>query len=150
MSCILKTGIIENNVNLRYNHNWGDNMAKNKGGRPLKEIDKKSFEELCKLQCTQSEICSFFNITDKTLNNWCVRTYGERFSEVFSHYKEERKIALRRVQWRQAQNNVKMSIWLGKNWLGQRDVVETHDGTNESEIEKLARQLLGGEEKKDD
>ena len=32
-----------------------------------KEIDKKQFENLCGLQCTKSEICSFFGVTDKTL-----------------------------------------------------------------------------------
>lgn len=30
--------------------------------RPLKEIDKKQFENLCGLQCTLEEICGFFDI----------------------------------------------------------------------------------------
>lgn len=34
--------------------------------RPLKEIDKKQFENLCGLQCTLEEICGFFDVTDKT------------------------------------------------------------------------------------
>ena len=35
-------------------------------GRPKKEIDQKQFENLCGLQCTQEEICGFFDVTDKT------------------------------------------------------------------------------------
>ena len=47
--------------------------------RPRKEIDKKTFEGLCGIQCTQEEICDVFDITDKTLNTWCKRTYGKVF-----------------------------------------------------------------------
>ena len=54
-----------------------------KMGAPKKEIDKKDFENLCALQCTQKEICSFFDITDKTLNRWCKDTYGLTYSDVY-------------------------------------------------------------------
>lgn len=43
------------------------------------ELDKEQFEKLCELQCTQKEICSWFDITDKTLTRWCKRTYGMGF-----------------------------------------------------------------------
>ena len=52
--------------------------------RPLKQIDKKAFENLCGLQCTKEEICAFFELTDKTLDRWCKDTYSMRFSEVFA------------------------------------------------------------------
>ena len=51
-------------------------------GRPRKELDIKQFENLCGLQCTRDEICGWFDITDKTLNAWCKRTYGMPFSAV--------------------------------------------------------------------
>ena len=35
--------------------------------RPRKEIDQNEFEKLCALQCTQEEICAWFDVTDKTL-----------------------------------------------------------------------------------
>ena len=35
-------------------------------GRPKKYIDKDEFEKLCALQCTENEICGFFDVTDKT------------------------------------------------------------------------------------
>ncbi len=51
--------------------------------RPRKEIDQKQFENLCGLQCTLEEICGWFDVTDKTLDSWCKRTYHASFSEVF-------------------------------------------------------------------
>ncbi len=53
-------------------------------GRPKKEIDQKQFEQLCQIQCTEVEICGWFEVTDKTLTRWCKETYGLTFSEVFA------------------------------------------------------------------
>ena len=92
--------------------------------RPLTEIDKKQFENLCGLQCTKEEICGFFEVTDKTLENWCRRTYKAGFSEVFRQKRGKGKISLRRSQFRLAEKNANMAIWLGKQYLGQRDSVD--------------------------
>lgn len=93
-------------------------------GRPRKEIDQKQFENLCGLQCTLGEICGWFDVTDRTIYSWCKRTYGLKFSEVFAQKRGKGKISLRRAQWRLAETNATMAIWLGKQYLGQRDVVE--------------------------
>lgn len=90
-------------------------------GRPKKEIDKENFEKLCGLQCTEEEICSFLNVTDKTLTNWCRKTYKKSFSEIFKIKRGTGKIALRRSQFRLAETNPTMAIWLGKQYLGQSD-----------------------------
>lgn len=90
-------------------------------GRPKKEIDKKQFENLCALQCTQGEICGFFEVSDKTLSAWCKRTYKMSFSEVFEQKRGKGKISLRRSQFRLAEKNASMAIFLGKNYLGQTD-----------------------------
>ena len=98
--------------------------------RPRKEIDKNQFENLCGLQCTQEEICGWFEITDKTLTSWCKRTYGKSFSEVFREKRGRGKIALRRNQFRLAEKNAAMAIWLGRNYLGQtdrNDIMDTKD-----------------------
>lgn len=89
--------------------------------RPKKQIDQKQFENLCGLQCTRDEICSFFDVTDKTLTRWCKETYGEGFSAVFQEKREIGKISLRRNQWKLAEKNAAMAIFLGKNYLGQKD-----------------------------
>lgn len=92
-----------------------------KMGRPMKVIKEEEFEKLCTLQCTKEEICSFFDVTDKTLNSWCKRTYGATFSVVFDQKRGKGKIALRRMQLRLAEKSAAMAIFLGKNWLGQSD-----------------------------
>lgn len=99
-------------------------MEKNKGGRPRKYIDQEQFEKLCGLQCTQEEICGWFDVTDKTLNTWCRRTYKKTFSEIYAKKRETGKISLRRAQFRLAEKSAAMAIFLGKNYLGQTDRIE--------------------------
>ena len=97
--------------------------------RPRKEINQKQFENLCGLQCTKDEIGAFFDVTDKTLESWCRRTYKAGFSEVFSQKRGLGKISLRRSQWRLAEKSATMAIWLGKQYLDQKDRIEsTVDG----------------------
>lgn len=89
--------------------------------RPRKEIDQKAFENLCGIQCTKLEICDFFDITDKTLESWCKRTYKNGFSEIFRKKRGKGKISLRRVQFQLAEKSPTMAIWLGKQYLGQKE-----------------------------
>ena len=110
--------------------------------RPLTEIDKKQFENLCGLQCTKEEICGFFEVTDKTLENWCRRTYNAGFSEVFRQKRGKGKISLRRSQFRLAEKNANMAIWLGKQYLGQRDSVdEEADNEATKRIDEMIRAI---------
>ena len=102
-------------------------------GRPKKKIDKNVFENLMKIQCTKEEICAVLDISEKTLNSWCNRTYGENFSLVFKKKREYGKSSLRRKQWNLAEKNPTMAIWLGKQYLGQRD----NFNNNEVEIEDI-------------
>lgn len=48
-----------------------------------------------------------------------------RFSEVFRQKREMGKMSLRRKQWKLADTSASMAIFLGKNYLGQTDQVET-------------------------
>ena len=104
-------------------------------GRPKKEIDKAQFEKLCALQCTEAEICGFLDVTDKTLEKWCQKEYKAHFSEVFRQKRGIGKISLRRSQWRLAEKNANMAIWLGKQYLGQRDTpVEREQDTQDDSL----------------
>lgn len=97
-----------------------------KGDTPAQDkIDKKQFENLCGLQCTLLEICDFFDVEDDTLNSWCKKIYGTTFSEVFKIKRGKGQISLRRTQWKLAEKNPTMAIFLGKQYLGQTDKVET-------------------------
>lgn len=91
--------------------------------RPRKQdnIDKNTFEGLCGIQCTQQEIADFFGVSHDTISRWCNETYKKKFEEIFSEKRSTGKVSLRRAQWRQAEKNPTMAIWLGKQYLGQKD-----------------------------
>lgn len=91
--------------------------------RPRKQdnIDRKMFEKLCGIQCTQIEIADWFNVSHDTISRWCKKTYKADFQEVFDRFRSTGKISLRRSQWQQAEKNPTMAIWLGKQYLGQKD-----------------------------
>ena len=96
-----------------------------KVGRPLKQINKKQFEGLCAIQCTLPEICDILDVTDKTITRWCKDTYGANFSVIFKKKSAKGKASLRRMQYKAAENgNGTMLVWLGKQYLGQKDKQE--------------------------
>ena len=94
-----------------------------KGGRPRKEIDKKTFEGLCRIQSTLNEMCAVFDCDNKTLENWCKREYGMGFSEVFSIKRLMGNVSLRRKLYKKAveDEDSRMLMFLAKNWLGMSD-----------------------------
>lgn len=103
--------------------------------RPKKEIDQKEFEKLCALQCTHDEICGWFDVCPDTLESWCKRTYGKdmSFSKVFAQKRSKGKISLRRSQFQLAEKSAAMAIWLGKQYLGQRDIPEDTIDTEDTD-----------------
>ncbi len=103
--------------------------TKNPVGPPKKVIDWELFEQLCVVQCTQSEIASMLKIHTDTLRDRAREHYNESdYSEIYKKYSESGKCSLRRYQFALAKTNTSMSIWLGKQWLGQKD----HEDTNKS------------------
>lgn len=61
------------------------------------------------------------DVSEKTLDAWCRRTYGDTFSPVYAVKRQAGKMSLRRMQWRLAERNASMAIFLGKQFLGQTD-----------------------------
>ena len=96
-------------------------MPKSKGGRPKIEIDWVEFEKLCAIQCTLKEIAEWFGCSDDTIENKCKEHYKQRFSDIYAKKRTVGKISLRRSQFQLAKKNVAMAIWLGKQYLGQRE-----------------------------
>lgn len=117
-------------------------------GRPKKEIDQKVFENLCAIQCTETEICSVLECCEDTLNKWCKKTYKMTFSDTYKNKSKRGKASLRRTQFKLAEKSAAMAIFLGKQYLGQKDQVETtiaegavqDDGLSAS-LRELARSL---------
>lgn len=88
-------------------------------------IDKEQFEKLCSIMCTGQEIASFFNVKYDDMLYWCKHTYHKNFSVVYEQKSALGKISLRRMQFKHANSNPVMAIWLGKQYLGQTDKVES-------------------------
>lgn len=114
-----------------------------KRGRPPINFDKKQFIDLVALGCKQEEICWWFrDETGKvanidTLSRWCKREFGVNFQE----YSKQNslmalKIQLRRNQFELSKHSVPMAIWLGKQYLGQRETQEVTVSANDDETIK--------------
>lgn len=115
-------------------------------GRPQKEFDRRTFEDLIGLGCTQEEVLWWFRDESgkaaalSTLSRWCKRTYGLTFEQ----YREKNggmafKIKLRRNQIKLSEKSAAMAIFLGKNYLGQSDTVKV-----ESRADGLLADLIDG------
>jgi hypothetical protein len=93
----------------------------NPNGRPPKDIDWSLFEQLCSIQCTQTEIASFLKLTYDTIQIRVEKQYGDSYSNVYKRFSDGGKCSLRRHQYLLSKTNTAMAIWLGKQWLGQRE-----------------------------
>lgn len=95
-----------------------------KAGRG-QNINKDTFEGLCRIFCTQEEILAVLNVSYETLRSWVKQEYnGARTEDVMKDIRETGKASLRRLQLKHAEKNVTMAIWLGKQYLGQKDQIE--------------------------
>lgn len=107
------------------------------GGRPKKVIDYDMVTELAKIQCTQLEIASVLKIAVRTLQN------DDEFMRIYKKGIEEGKMSLRRLQWKKAnEGNTTMLVWLGKQYLGQKDKIETDDLSNRELLEQLQQKSV--------
>ena len=93
---------------------------KHPGGRPPVEIDYAACEKLARIMCTQSEIAEVLGVSLATLE------HDKEFLRIHRKGIEAWKASLRRMQWKSAEDgNVTSQIWLGKQYLGQRDKQDT-------------------------
>ena len=100
-------------------------------GRPKKEIDYDMVEKLANIQCTQEEIASFLGVSVRTLQR------DEEFCHIYKKGQENGKMSLRRIQYKLAEKNTAMAIFLGKQYLGQRDNIEVQS----SQLDKVSELL---------
>ena len=117
--------------------------------RPRKEIEQVEFEKLCGIQCTKDEIADWFDCSEDTVERWCKRTYKESFAVVFAKKRVAGKISLRRTQFELAKKSPAMAIWLGKQYLGQRERTEHvfHEGQFVDALSDSLRELSAEMEK---
>ena len=95
--------------------------------RPKVKIDFGELEKLASLQCTAEEMAAFLGISSRTLQR---RLKMAKFVEVVEQARAKGRISVRRALFRLANaGNVAAAIFLSKNLLGYRDVLNTeHTG----------------------
>lgn len=87
-----------------------------KRGRPKKQIDYELVKKLAGIMCTQEEIANILDISTRTLQR------DSKFCRIYKTARENGKMSLRRMQFKKAmEGNVTMLIWLGKQYLGQKE-----------------------------
>ena len=85
-----------------------------KVGRPKIEIDEEQIKTLASLGCTYAEIGSVVGCSAKTIQRNYVHLIKEGHDRL--------KVSLRRWQYQAAEKgNTTLLIWLGKQYLDQRD-----------------------------
>lgn len=121
-------------------------MAKGQIKQKQMNINQKQFESLCAIQCTEEEIMAVFDVSKDTLIRWCKNTYGVDFATI---YKEKRQMgfaSLRRSQFELAKTNSTMSIWLGKQYLGQKDNIDVNIRESEDDdLTKAIKEAIGND-----
>jgi len=114
--------------------------VRKKIGRPLSLVeDEKTISTLAglsRIQCTTKEACAVLNVSEPTFFEFLKRSKKAR--ETWDNGRESGRASLRRNQFRMAENNPTMAIWLGKQYLEQRDKHE-HAGDPEQPIELVLR-----------
>jgi RNA binding exosome subunit len=91
-------------------------------GRPIKDIDFKALDKLCEFQCTEIEAAGFFGVSVDTLERRVIEKTTLTFADYFKQKRGSGKASLRRRQWQKAMTgNPTMLIWLGKQYLDQKD-----------------------------
>lgn len=94
------------------------------------------------LQATQEEIAGSFHISVESLNNRLLEYFGFNFSELKKRCNGNGKLSLRRYQFKQSEHNASMAIWLGKQWLGQKDNHEDNQAPNHELVSMLLSQIM--------
>ena len=88
--------------------------------RTKKPLDYVLVEKLAHIQCTQEEIAEALDVSVRTLQ----RDSG--FCRIYKKQIGQGRASLRRLQWQALNEGDKtMLVWLGKQYLGQKDKWET-------------------------
>ena len=112
--------------------------------RPKIKIDWEQVDRMCALHCTGEEQASILGVDYDTLNRACKREKRKSFAEYFKQKSATGKMSLRRKQYTSAMDgNTSLLIWLGKNWLGQKDHAEEKTNEQQSAIQKVQIEVIG-------
>lgn len=95
-------------------------------GRPKIQLNWDDFDDLCAKFCTLEEIAGYFDCSADTVEIRVKEQFGCTFSEHYKRKCSPGKVSLRRKQFELAMAGDKtMLIWLGKQYLGQTEKMQT-------------------------
>ncbi len=105
--------------------------------RPPFPWDYAQLRQMRSIQCTDDEIATIFGCTTKTIER--AKRRDPKFREAYEKGSAEGKQTLRRAQVAAAyKGNATMLVWLGKQMLGQKDVVRNEITGGDGEPIKFA------------
>ena len=98
-----------------------DEAPKKKKGRvKVADIDREEIWKLAKIGCTLREMAFMTGLHEETIK--------KHYAKEIEHGQSTGKRALRRKQMEKAmEGSDRMLVWLGKQYLGQKDVVADSD-----------------------
>ena len=126
--------------------------VKKKVGRPkiiLTEEQWTLAERMAQVQGTGEEIAAVLGINYDTLDARIKDKGYANFSEWFAQKAAGGKISLRRRQFKMSETSPAMAIWLGKQYLGQSDKMDSNVN-NSHEAGDKPFEVVFVEPKKDD
>jgi hypothetical protein len=107
-------------------------------GRKAINIDLVELEKLSSLQCTDEKVAAWFGVC--TIES---RRKQPQFAEVMDRGTAKGRISVRRAQMKLLESgNGTIGVWLGKQLLGQRDVIPIElSGPNGEPVQFSLRNL---------
>jgi hypothetical protein len=112
-------------------------------GRPHALTDDdatlKTLSGLARIQCTTKEAAAVLGVSKQTFFDFLDRSLKARQAWEFGQ--ETGRASLRRTQFNLAEKNAAMAIWLGKQWLDQKDRKEVEVGSP-GDFDKLDAEQL--------
>ena len=106
-------------------------------GRRQAAIDLEALEKLAAMLCTHEEAAGYFDIARETFTR---KLRQKRYRDAWERGQQKGRISIRRKQFQK--NTDAMLIWLGKQYLGQRDHPEA-DEQGRSAAEEYLRLQKG-------
>lgn len=101
----------------------------------LKEIDWALLDNLIGIFCTLEECAGVLELSDETISTKIKEKFGMSFLAYFKQKNCKGKASLRRRQFEMSKTNPALAIWLGKQYLNQKDVPMI-DQSNNTLIDK--------------
>ena len=99
---------------------------------------KEMVENLATILCTDEEIASILGVTVEILQN---KDNYDTFMELKKKGRDKGKSSIRRKQYEVAmKGNVTMLIWLGRNYLDQKENVVDDENVNDA-LDKVAQAI---------